>query len=197
LHGRGPAPATKGEIDMKVGDVVDDFAAIDQHGTTRRLSELLTQGPLVLYFYPTAFTRGCTKESCHFRDRAGELRSTGGHAVGISADSVDKQAAFDTRYSLGFPLLSDPDRELARLFGVKRPGPIFNKRATFVIDTDRRLLAAIHSELNMDTHADQAIAVLRQRAAALPATELVGEPQRWPEPAAAETAAITEESHSR
>jgi peroxiredoxin Q/BCP len=160
---------------MKIGDVVEDFQAIDQHGTPRRLTQLLEAGPLVLYFYPKAFTPGCTKESCHFRDMAAELRAVGGQAVGISADGVDKQAAFDERYGLGFPLLSDSDRHLAKMFGVKRPGPLFNKRATFVIDTDRTILAAIASELNMDTHADQAIAVLRQRQ---DAAELAGAPHR-------------------
>ena len=150
---------------MKVGDVVDDFEAKDQHGATRRLSELLQQGPIVLYFYPKGFTPGCTKESCHFRDMGAELRDAGGQAVGISADAVERQRDFDTKHSLGFPLLSDPDRRLARMFGVKRPGPLFNKRATFVIDTDRTVLAAISSEMNMDTHADTAIRVLRDRQA--------------------------------
>ncbi len=163
---------------MKVGDVVDDFEAPDQQGRQRRLSELLAEGPLVLYFYPKAFTPGCTRESCHFRDMAAELRAAGGHAVGISADAVERQAEFDARHSLGFPLLSDPDRRLARMFGVKRPGPLFNKRATFVIDTDRRVLATISSEMNMNVHADQAIAALRERAERQPAVELAGEARR-------------------
>lgn len=188
---------------MKVGDVVDDFEAVDQHGTQRHLSELLSSGPLVLYFYPKAFTPGCTRESCHFRDMAAELAAAGGHAVGISADQVDRQAEFDAKHSLGFPLLSDPDRRLARMFGVKRPGPLFNKRATFVIDTDRRVLAAIRSEMNMNLHADQAIAVLSERAAAQPQADLAGEPiRRMPaadDPAIADAAAaaiVIEQSNS-
>jgi len=76
---------------------------------------------------------------------------------------VDRQKAFDEKNSLAFPLLSDPDRSIARQFGVKRMGPLPNKRATFVIDTDRRVLAVIHSELGMDAHADQALATLRAR----------------------------------
>jgi thioredoxin-dependent peroxiredoxin len=159
---------------MKVGQIVDDFSAPDQHGTVRRLSELLAEGPVVLYFYPKAFTPGCTREACHFRDVGAELRAAGGHPVGVSADAVERQAAFDEKHSLGFPLLSDPGRGLARLFGVKRPGPIFNKRATFVIDTDRRVLAVIGSELNMNVHADRAIEVLRARGAE---RELAGTPQ--------------------
>jgi peroxiredoxin Q/BCP len=158
---------------MKVGQIVDDFEATDQHGATRRLSELLSAGPVVLYFYPKAFTPGCTRESCHFRDMNAELRAAGGQAVGVSADAVDRQAAFDDKHGLGFPLLSDPDRRLARMFGVKRPGPLLNKRATFVIDTDRRILAAISSELNMNLHADKAIEALRARRG----DELAGAPQ--------------------
>ena len=81
--------------------------------------------------------------------------------MGISADPVDRQRAFDEKNGLGFPLLSDPNREIAAQFGVKRFGPLPSKRATFVIDVDRRVLAAISSELNMDAHADQALSVLR------------------------------------
>lgn len=83
--------------------------------------------------------------------------------MGISADPVDRQKEFDDKNSLGFPLLSDPDREVAKHFGVKRMGPLPSKRATFVIDRDRRLLKAIRSETNMLTHADEALEVLRSR----------------------------------
>ena len=83
--------------------------------------------------------------------------------MGISADPVDRQKEFDDKNSLGFPLLSDPEREVAKTFGVKRMGPLPSKRATFVIDTDRRLVRAIRSETNMLTHADEALEALRSR----------------------------------
>ena len=83
--------------------------------------------------------------------------------MGISADPVDRQKEFDDRNSLGFPLLSDPDREVSKTFGVKRMGPLPSKRATFVIDEDRRLLRSIRSETNMLTHADEALEALRSR----------------------------------
>ncbi len=146
---------------LKAGDTVQDFTAVDQTGEQVTLSGLLEQGPVVLFFYPKAMTTGCTKESCHFRDIGAEFAELGAQRVGISADKVDKQAAFDEKHGLGYPLLSDPDRVVAAAFGVKRPGPIMNKRATFVIDTDRKVLAAISSELNMDLHADEALGVLR------------------------------------
>jgi peroxiredoxin Q/BCP len=81
--------------------------------------------------------------------------------VGISADPVDRQKEFDDKNSLGFPLLSDPDREISKAFGVKRMGPLPSKRATFVIDKDRRLVRSIRSETNMLTHADEALDALR------------------------------------
>ena len=84
--------------------------------------------------------------------------------MGISADPADRQKAFDDKNSLGYPLLSDPDRSIAKQFGVKRMGPLPSRRATFVIDTDRSILEVISSELNMNTHADQALGVLRERA---------------------------------
>ena len=146
---------------LKTGDAAPDFSLLNQKGEKVTLSDLLKSGPVVLFFYPKAMTTGCTKESCHFRDLAGEFADLHAQRVGISADTVDKQAAFDSKHTLGSPLLSDPDRAVAAGFGVKRPGPIMNKRATFVIGTDNRILAAIGSELNMDIHADEALKVLR------------------------------------
>jgi peroxiredoxin Q/BCP len=152
---------------MREGDVVDDFELPDETGTPRRLSELLRNGPVVLFFYPAAMTPGCTKESCHFRDLAGEFAAVGAQRVGISRDAVDKQHEFSTKHDFDFPLLSDPDRTVAELFGVKRgfAGLSPNQRVTFVIDTDRRILARIASEVRMHTHADQALDVLRARTA--------------------------------
>ena len=96
---------------MQKGDVVPDFTLPDQTGAPRKLSDFLANGPVVLFFYPAAMTYGCTKESCHFRDMAGEFAAVGAQPVGISADTVDKQKQFDEKESLGFPLLSDPDRD--------------------------------------------------------------------------------------
>jgi peroxiredoxin Q/BCP len=146
---------------MKPGDKVPDFDTTDQAGNHRRFSEILADGAVVLYFYPKAMTPGCTKESCHFRDLAGEFAEIGAQRVGISADAPDKQQKFDEKYSLGFPLISDTDRSIAKIFGVKRPGPIPNKRTTFVIGADGTVLDVISSEVNMDVHADRALAALR------------------------------------
>jgi peroxiredoxin Q/BCP len=151
---------------MRTGDVVPDFELPDQTGTNRKLSELLADGPVVLFFYPAAMTYGCTKESCHFRDLKAEFDAVGAQRVGISADSVDKQRQFSDKHDFDYPLLSDPDRKVAEMFGVKRGLSITPvKRATFVIDTDRKIIDVIASEVRMDVHADRALQTLKARAA--------------------------------
>lgn len=148
---------------MNVGDHVPDFQAVTQQGERVKLSDYLAKGPVVLFFYPRAMTRGCTAESCHFRDLAREFAEVGATRLGISADGIERQAKFAEKNDLDYPLLSDPDRSIARSFGVKRPGPLMNKRATFVIDTEGQVIEAVSSELNMDVHADRALAALRAR----------------------------------
>jgi thioredoxin-dependent peroxiredoxin len=152
---------------MRTGDVVPDFELPDQTGTPRTLNGFLANGPVVLFFYPAAMTPGCTKESCHFRDLAAEFAAVGAQPVGISADAVDKQKRFDEKESLGFPLLSDPERVVAAQLGAKRGFSFLpNKRMTFVIDTDHTLLDVVHSEVSMGSHADKALAVLKARSTA-------------------------------
>lgn len=151
---------------IKPGDRVADFALPDQTGKTRTLTELLADGPIVLFFYPAAMTPGCTKEACHFRDLAAEFAAAGARTVGISADPVDKQARFAEQQQFNYPLLSDAEGVVATQFGVKRGllGKLMPvKRMTFVIDSDRKVLEVIGSELSMNTHADKALDVLRKR----------------------------------
>ncbi len=145
------------------GDLVDDFELPDQTGTPRRLSQFLATGPVVLFFYPAAMTRGCTAESCHFRDLAAEFAALGAHRVGISRDVVDRQRQFAQMHGFDYPLLSDVDGVVAGRFGVRRRfplGPLSTRRMTFVIGTDRRTIEVIHSEVSMNEHADRALAVL-------------------------------------
>jgi peroxiredoxin Q/BCP len=151
---------------MRPGDTAPDFDLPTQDGSRLKLSDALQKGPVVLFFYPKALTTGCTKESCHFRDLAAEFEAVGAQRIGISADGVDRQAKFADKHNFDYPLVSDVDRSVARAFGVKRPGPLMNARATFVIAEDGTVLDVIKSEVNMNGHADKALAVLTDRKAA-------------------------------
>ncbi|MFB7244084.1 peroxiredoxin [Streptomyces populi] len=147
---------------VNVGDQVEDFALPDETGVTRSLSELLADGPVVLFFYPAALTAGCTAEACHFRDLATEFTAAGARLVGISGDAVDRQQEFADRHTLGYPLLSDVDGTVRERFGVKRGFTLApTKRVTFVIGKDRTVLEVVRSELRMSVHADRALAALR------------------------------------
>ncbi|MEH1016485.1 peroxiredoxin [Micromonospora sp. CPCC 206060] len=148
---------------LRRGDLVEDFELPDETGAPRRLSGFLESGPVVLFFYPAAMTRGCTAESCHFRDLAAEFAAVGASRVGISRDPVGRQAEFASRYGLDFPLLSDVDGVVARRFGVRRRvplGPLGVRRMTFVIGVDRRVVEVVHRELSMSAHADGALRAL-------------------------------------
>ncbi|MGA8209964.1 MAG: peroxiredoxin [Nocardioidaceae bacterium] len=143
------------------GTQVPDFELPDQEGRPVRLSSVLADGPAVLFFYPGAMTGGCTKQACYFRDLAAEFRAAGAQRLGISMDAVAKQREFAEANGFDYPLLSDEDGAVARSFGVRRKYVTPVKRATFVIDRDRRVRAVIASELSMEVHADKALAALR------------------------------------
>ncbi|MFC8096141.1 peroxiredoxin [Streptomyces sp. NPDC057301] len=148
---------------LKVGDKVEDFTLPDETGTTRSLTELLTEGPVVLFFYPAALTAGCTAEACHFRDLAAEFAAAGARPVGISGDAVERQQEFADRHTLGMTLLSDADGKVRDRFGVTRGFSLApTKRVTFVIAQDHTVLEVVRSELRMNTHADRALAALRK-----------------------------------
>jgi peroxiredoxin Q/BCP len=150
---------------MRIGEQAPDFELPDQYGNPRRLSTLLADGPVVLFFYPAAMTAGCTKQACHFRDLASEFADAGVQRVGISMDSVDKQRQFADKHAFDYPLLADVDGTVAAQYGVRRGklgttlgAPV--KRWTFAIDADSRIVEVVHSEVNFDTHADTALAAL-------------------------------------
>lgn len=146
---------------MDAGAEVPDFTATLDSGETTTLATMLEGGPVVLFFYPKAFTGGCTQEACHFRDLAHEFAEVGAQRFGVSRDDVDTQAAFSQKHGFDYPLIADTSGDIAKIFGAKRLGPMWSKRHTVVIDTDRRLLAVIRSESDMEKHADEALAILR------------------------------------
>ena len=149
---------------MNVGDIVDDFELDDEQGVRRSLTGLLADGPIVLFFYPAAMTAGCTAEACHFRDIAAEFRAVGAQPVGISGDSVRGRPSSHPGTRSG--IRCSPTRTGRSGSGSASSetlGFASTKRVTFVIDTDRRILEVIKSEIRMNVHADKALAALRTR----------------------------------
>lgn len=148
---------------MKIGESAPDFELSDQDGTPTRLSELLADGPVALFFYPAALTPGCTKEACHFRDLHSEFASAGIQRIGISRDDVGKQKKFAEKHNFDYPLLSDHEGDVAKAFGAARLGGLLGlpaKRVTFAIKADGRIADIIASELDMNVHADRVLKAL-------------------------------------
>lgn len=146
---------------MKRGDVAPDFELPDQDGTPRRLSTMLREGPVVLFFYPLASSGGCTTEMCTVRDESARFAAVGAQRIGISRDPVDRQKAFADGNGFDYPLLSDVDGEVCAAYDTKRnlaAAPV--KRHTYVIGTDGRVVDVVKSEFRFGKHADKALAAL-------------------------------------
>ncbi len=125
-----------GAAALKVGDKAPDFTLPDTQGMPVTLSRLLEKGPVILAFYPKAFTPGCTQQNQNFRDHFGEVEAKGAQVVGISVDSVETQKKFKEQYKLPYPLLADEGGKVAAQYSGKMPLVGFAKRANFVIGQD-------------------------------------------------------------
>lgn len=127
------------------GDRAPAFNLTDQSGNKVRLSSFKGRKVLV-FFYPKASTPGCTNQACGLRDVAGDIGDT--VILGISPDAPDKQASFDEKHGLGFPLLSDPDHEVAEKYGVWGEKSMYGRkylgiiRSAFLIDEKGKVEAA-------------------------------------------------------
>jgi peroxiredoxin len=125
-------------MSVDVGAKAPDFTLMNQDREPVTLSEQLKQGPVVLAFFPAAFSSVCTKEMCTFRDAASELNNVKAKVLGISVDTFFAQKAWADAQHLNFPLLSDFNKTVIRQYDVVNPDMIglkdIAKRAVFVID---------------------------------------------------------------
>lgn len=130
---------------LRLGQKVPEFVLPDADQKTRTLAELVKQGPVVLAFFPFAFSGVCDKEMCTFRDGFSSLQGSGAQLVGISVDSSFSLKAFAQTYNLPFPLLSDFNKKIAKLYGVLQDPWVglgykgVAKRAVMVVDQQKKL----------------------------------------------------------
>ena len=139
---------------LEPGDTAPAFTLLDQSGTKVRLSSFKGR-KVMLYFYPKADTPGCTTQSCNLRDISGEIGDT--QILGVSPDKPEKQAKFDEKYGLGFPLLADEDHAVAEAYGVwgekKNYGRTYMGiiRSAFLIDEKGKIEQAWYKISPKDT----------------------------------------------
>jgi peroxiredoxin Q/BCP len=129
-----------------------DFELPDQDGRRHTLRSLLSEGPLILYFYPADFTPGCTKEACSFRDLDQELVKAKLRVVGVSPQDVESHRRFADKHNLNFPLLADPDKTVVKAYDLDGPLGFGVRRGTYLIDRDGRIRDGVLADLRIGEH---------------------------------------------
>jgi peroxiredoxin Q/BCP len=158
--------AVKGTEHEMEGRKAPPFELPDGSGKTVSLKELLGRGNLVLYFYPKDMTPGCTVEACEFRDIAAGLKAAGAQIVGVSADSPESHRKFIDKHTLNFPLLSDADNRVTRLYGVYKKKSLYGRefmgieRTTFVIDR-AGVIRKVFPKVKVAGHADAVVEAVK------------------------------------
>ncbi|MBZ4397096.1 peroxiredoxin [Myxococcus sp. MISCRS1] len=144
---------------LAIGDLAPDFVAIDCHGVPLSLSALRGRR-VVLFFFPKAFTLGCTIENRAFRDNHLHLQELGAELVGVSVDTQATQCAFAEKEDIHFSLLGDPDRVISRAYDVLWPVLRVDRRVTFIIGPEGRIEDIIRHEVRVYRHLDDVLAYL-------------------------------------
>jgi len=151
---------------LQAGEKAPEFDLPDDRGGDTTLSDLLQNGPLILYFYPADFTPGCTKEACSIRDIHNDIQSVGLQVAGISPQDIDSHKRFRNEHDLPFLLLSDPDKVAIRMYDVDGPFGVGVRRATFLINQDRTIQDAILADVLIGRHKEfiEKAVILRETA---------------------------------
>ena len=147
---------------LQIGDKIPNFTAIDSSGNYFDSSAIVGIRPVVLYFYPKDNTPGCTAQACSFRDQYEDFKDLGAEVIGISGDSAASHEKFIQKYNLPFILISDSDKKIRNLFGVKTnlfgllPG-----RVTYVADKNG-IIQLMFDSMNASNHIPKALAIVKK-----------------------------------
>ncbi|HNV50765.1 MAG TPA: thioredoxin-dependent thiol peroxidase [Bacteroidales bacterium] len=151
---------------LKIGDKAPNFKGVDQNNNSISLSDFIGK-KVILYFYPKANTPGCTAQACNLRDNYDDLLKKGFKIIGVSADSVQKQNNFASKYQLPFPLIADTEKEVLKLYGAwgekKMYGRTFEGiiRMTYVID-EKGIIEQIFNKVKTKEHSEQILEAMKQ-----------------------------------
>lgn len=154
---------------LNIGDPAPDFslkASLGGREFTYTLSEALKEGPVVLYFYPAAFTKGCTIEAHNFAEATPRFKALGASVIGVSTDPIDTLNKFSVSECQGkFPVASDADHAVMKAYdAVMLWKTAYANRVSYVITPDRRI-AYRYSDMNPDKHVENTLAAVKEWAA--------------------------------
>jgi peroxiredoxin Q/BCP len=151
---------------LQEGTLAPDFTLAADGGSEVTLSDYRGK-KVVLYFYPKDNTSGCTTEACNFRDDYSEIVAAGAAVLGVSPDSVKSHDGFKLKYTLPFALLSDPDHEVAEMYGAWGEKKMYGRtymgivRSTFIIDEEGQIIK-VFPKVSPKEHSKEVLAVLTE-----------------------------------
>ena len=148
---------------LKPGDTAPEIDALASDGTRFRLAEQSSKLCTVVYFFPKAFTPGCTAETRRFRDNYPELELAGVSIVGISTDDHLVQCEFAESVRAPFPMIGDADKAISRAYGVLWPIIARPRRVTFIINALRTIDAVFEHEVRITKHRDDVLRYVDQK----------------------------------
>ncbi len=164
----GCALAASASAAMKLGDKAPDFtaqAAVGGDEFTFSLANALKKGPVVLYFFPKAFTKGCTAEAHAFAEAAASFTAAGATLIGMSADDIGTLHKFSTQEcSAKFPVAADPDLKVIRSYDTTltlQSGATVADRVSYVIAPDGKVAYA-YADRNPDKHVENTLAAVKE-----------------------------------
>lgn len=139
---------------LRVGDLAPDFTATTSHGKQLTLSALRGRR-VVLFFFPKAFTTGCTIETRRFRDHYAEIAALGAEVIGVSVDKEQTQCDFASQEGVPYPMIGDESRAINRSYDVLWPLLGVSQRVTYIIGPDGKIERVLHHELLVNKHLDE------------------------------------------
>jgi serine/threonine-protein kinase len=145
---------------LRPGDIAPEIDAMTSAGARFRLSEQRRKLCTILYFFPKAFTPGCTIETKRFRDNYPEMLLAGATIAGISTDNHDTQCLFAQSLRTPFPMIGDDDKRISKAYGVLWPVVGRAMRVTFIVNPLRTIEAVLHHEINISQHRDEVLRVM-------------------------------------
>jgi peroxiredoxin Q/BCP len=147
---------------IREGEKAPDFDLVAATGAHVKLSDYLGKSAVVLFFYPKDDSPGCTVEACNFRDSYDAFTEAGATVIGISSDSVDSHVSFGKKHGLPMTLLSDPQGEVRKSYGIRSTLGLLPGRATFVVDKTGVVQNVFSSQLRVGKHVEDALDVVKR-----------------------------------
>ena len=151
---------------LKPGSKAPEFVLENDQGGESSLSDLLQDGPLILYFYSADFTPGCTKEACSIRDIHDDIQAVGLNVAGVSPQDADSHQRFRDEHNLPFTLLSDPEKVAVKMYDVDGPFGKGVRRVTYLVSQSQKIQDAVKADINIKKHREfiEKAIVLRESA---------------------------------